>query len=541
MDTQFGKGPADGGNGAVESRPESWDNKKENVMKRLAIVALLLLPCGMVWADGDDEGLLFTPLKAEQSAQFPSGSGALNSVLGKEVQYVVPVVTWNPDYDYVSWQWATFPGYNFCCGDFDDDAYYFESFIWGKIDAVMRPRTKSGFPVELKHMRQLFISPRQDYTSAVPAGPPFTNTLRMGDVGRIVTAGRVEIFLTEEHVRKAFNIPKDQEINIDAVALHLDKAWSPDAQGIYLSLEKDHDIVVDSGAYLAQDGAILRIPRSRFTTITSTYDGVTFLVDDVAYYGCGELILNEAEVNSMLVASGFHGPKGNAVQQIGDLDGLTPHNGNGYFINEYTGTPVHHLWFSGRRMRGGGIVSTAGGGTIPVMNGVAMGNDQNAPPPPYPRTTGRAVGLVPGDVESLDGLSRVSSELPHFVLDSTTPEMPAIGTIRVEIGGADVMGVPSPLTYLGWSMGVNTPHGVDVGSSLVPLNGAYDECFPPLIFDPLCFIPAPIDPATGCYEWVYTVPAWLYSYLVGNNMLFQAYSFEGLPPYFVSAPMKIQF
>lgn len=485
----------------------------------LFLTAVLALPAGLF---GQQQGgLLYSCRFDEMSNQSTAGLAAINEVRDDEVQYVWP----EPGAAIRSKQFAPHLGYNMLVGDYDGDQIYHDPNLFGRIDALLRPRRKDGSTIsDPLSMRHLFFSPRDDVlTIHPPLAPPMSSNLLESDVGRILPGGRFELFLSEAHVRSAFGIPNTDEVNLDAVCLHLDPNWAPEHQGIYLSFENTRVITIATGVFTVLDGAILRIPEDQIIWTVSAYDGESLLVQNVTP-NSGQIILLEAEVDAMVLNSGVRDNAGNLCGTVVDVDGLTLPDAPGYFKSKHAPGPIHHLWFSGYRMTGAGILSTELGGSIPTLNGVPMGNAVGP-------TTGLQVGLVTPNVRSLDGLALTPDKLAHFVTDSPTPYPAAPGVIRVQIGG----GAAVPGTILFWGLGVNALGGVDMG---IPVAyAAFPEYFPHTYWN---FV---IIGADDCGEWAVNVPVGVYNYLVGitGNLRFQGFITIMVPPYWLSTPCKIQF
>lgn len=519
----------------------------------------------------EEGGLLFTCRKNEQSDQSFNHDpplAALDEVRRNEVQYVVPEVTVNPSFDFVSWQYITKLGFNMLVGartDLGHNEYVYDPDIFRRVDALLYPRRyeKNEERIDPIHLRQLFFSPQVGTT--IPSGdhpPALHNYIRPGDVARLIqehTYNEVlfEHFISREHIETAFNIDPNANVNVDAIALHYapyDPEWPMANQGVYLSFEGNTTIDIDGYPPMnVQDGAILRIPGDCIIYIPSDYDdppapygGPSVLVGAVTQAGCGQIILKEPEVDALVDHAEVRGNSGNLLNTIIDVDGLTlPQSAVGYFTSQWTPGPIHHLWFSGFRLTGAGILSTEGGGTIPGLNGVPMAN--NNPGPPV-STTGEQVGLEPPEVSSLNGLALTpGKDLPHLVTDSPTPVLTAAAShAYVQVGGGDLPTLPVPPTGF---IGLNFSDPViDLGSMYeslgmpwVRIPGTFPELFAPhsALLWPYLWGTIVIDPVDGCDEWDCDY-APVYPFLVGGALYAQVYLFSDTE-IALSSPLKIKF
>ena len=497
----------------------------------LILLVLLAFPAAGM-ADEIGKGMLYTTLSNEKSNQSSVPYDSINRVRDEEVQYVVPEST----LAFTSKQWATHMGYNFLVGDLDGDGSYYQTPIFGKIDALLHPRDANGDRVNTINMRQLFFSVPIELTSSVVAAAPFVNTLNPSSVGRIVPGGQFELFISHAQVGTAFGINPEEKHNLDAVMLHLTDQWDKKDQGIYLSFEETVTIDNFGISYTVHDGAVLRIPEGGITWGVSTYDGVSQLVAAVVPY-CGEIIMTESEMDAYVSKATVNDNGGTKVCFIGDLDGLTLPTVSGSFSSQYA-TKIHHFWFCGEDSNGGGaILSTEAFGSIPSLNGVSMANND----PGTGATTGEQVGLVtPNGVGSLNGLALSADDLPHFVLATGTPGPSGPGVIDVQIGGAPV--TPPGFVFFGWELGNSAIAGVDVGVAPPPAfairAGTFPEFFKPHKTVPPFLVRPKVD-ADNCASWSIDTTTF-YPLVAGLNLCFQA-AYVSSPDIWLSAPCKIQF
>jgi len=447
-------------------------------------------------------GLFYTTGTLEQSNQCPPG--ALADVRRNEIQWVEP----NATASFSSKAWLPRVSSNVVLGDHDGDGNFDERQQFGGIDALVHPRDKNGARVRIDKTR-LFFSPRSGEPTLF--GPAF----QPADIGRVLPGGFVERFLTAGQVHAAFGIPNNVAVDVDAAALHL----TPNGGSVYLSFEGAHAITVAGlGVVVVGDGAIVRIPPAAITWTLSPWDGAA-IVDTVVPLS-GQLVLAESQVDTRVANSGIRDAAGAAVTTIGDLDGLTLDPQGGTFQSPWINAPIPHLWFCGENLTGAGIVSTAGGGSIPALNGVPLGSPV--------ATDGKQVGLyTTPSVGSLDGLAVSRGGVSHLSLDTADTTIPGPGALRLEIGGA-----PLPPTLM-LDLGCNLPSCID------PFVAALADDFPALY--PLNF--GPIVPVVGgCGSFVLPVSPAMHLVLQGQTVEFQVWYFDpAAARLHISNPAKVTF
>lgn len=446
-------------------------------------------------------GLLFTTRAAETSKQCPALS-AINRVDSNEVQYVVPLA----GAPFTSKQFAPRVGYDVMVGDGDGDATYYEPALFRGIDALVTPMRTAG-PMR-PNARSQWFSP----VAATPcvAGGVFDPA----DLGRILPGGVLERFVSAATIRTAFGIPATVSLNVDAAAYHL-------PTGLYLSFEDTVTIMLAAGPFTVTDGAIVRIPSAAIAIGVSPYDGALRIAGAAA--GSGQVIAIEAMVDAWTAASGIDNAAAVGVAAIEDTDGLELDPLGGVFSSPFVGGAVPNVWVAGSALTGGGVISSRLGGTIPVMNGVPLGNALGA-------TSGAQVGLatVPS-VRSLNGLALTVRDLCHFTTETPTPRIVAPGPLTIEVGGVDA-GVGAAFLFI--APGAVGAGGVDAS---LPFPSV---CFPDLYVN--VFLAAVPIGADGCGSWSLPITAAQLAGLAGSRIRFQAWHPAG-GVHHLSTPLAVQF
>jgi hypothetical protein len=261
-------------------------------------------------------------------------------------------------------------------------------------------------------------------------------------------------------VQTAFGITVP--VDIDAIALSFD----PQLGGVFLSLELDHSTYLGP----VSDGDVLWIPAAAITWGTGTDGCVT--VQSITP-NSGQVQFTEAAVDAMCANSRVASCSGSPVNSIGDVNGLT------------WNAQAAALWFCGEYTTGCSVLSTAGGGTIAVLNGRGIGRQL-----PTASNNGD-VGLLHVCGISLNALSLVENDLSSFVTDVLTPSGP--GSVTIEAGGA-----PGPVWFLlDLLPDVPGPYAADPSTSWT--NPCHPRLYP--------FLTAVRTPSTGCATFTGTIPA----------------------------------
>ncbi|MFG0317636.1 MAG: hypothetical protein ACF8XB_10200 [Planctomycetota bacterium JB042] len=378
-------------------------------------------------------------------------------------------------------------------GDGDGDGFHADFPSPPRIDALhLHPQSEDA-----PSLRDLFLSTGADVPCAGGGG------LGRGDVARIAPGAQAEALLAEGDIRLALGIPETVP-TVDVDAFTRDEAGT-----VYLSFEEGMPVL--GGAEWLDDGGVAAIPAAAIT-----WSG-TGLVLSVAA-DSGVVVLSEAAVDARCANAAIANHAGNLVTGIGDVDGLEIDPGGGTFTEAGT---FPNLVLCGESLTGGGVVSTAAGGSIAVIGGVPMGT-----PFEWGATAGAHVGLAEGFASSLDGLL-IDEPIARFVLDSKTPSLPEPGTLHFAAGGA------APGLYVTWLVtifGDDTPGAFQ--PSLAFPNGGFPEWF--LSTDSIAGIVADADGvAEGYVPYAGGVPAGKVLVLQGVTLIDDAPA--------LSAPITLQF
>ncbi len=465
------------------------------------VVPSVLSTLTMLSALSAQGGLLFTTRAVETSAQC-AAAPALDRVDANEIQYVVPL----GGVPFTSKAFAPRVAYDVMVGDGDLDATYDEPGLFRGTDALVPPVRTAGA------MRP---NARSMWFSVIAATPCLVGgVFDPADIGRILPGGALERFVSAATIRAAFGIPATVSLNVDAAAYHL-------PTGLYLSFEDTVTIMLPTGPMTITDGAIVRIPSAALALGVSPYDGALRLTGAIA--GSGQLIADEAMVDSWVVASGIDNAAAVGVSAIVDTDGLELDPAGGVFSSPFVGAAVPNVWVAGQALTGGGVITSRLGGSIAVLNGVPLGNAAGA-------TTGAQVGLVTvPSVQSLNGLALTVRDLCHFTTETPTARIVAPGPLTVEVGGVEP-GVGAAFLFL--APGVVGAGGVDAS---LPFPSV---CFPDLYVN--MFLAAVPIGADGCGSWTMPINAALLAGLAGGRIRFQAWYFNG-GSHHLSTPLAVQF
>jgi hypothetical protein len=392
-------------------------------VKSLVATALVALS----GAAAAQSAVLYTTRSTSATNQWVT-VGALDSVSPEEVQLNVPVAgVLTP-----SLAFATQQSWCETIGDHDGDGAYWESPLFGAIDAIVPARMPNGALLP-PSARQLFVSPANDL-----AHVGLGWTFHRGDLGRILPGGQLELMISETLIKVAYGIPAANRVNVDAATLSFD----PVVGGLYLSFEADETVDFGAGPFTLRDGAITRIPLNMMGIGASPYDLATLVFGVAPMSAVG--VFSEAQVDAMVAASNVADDAGAAVATIGDTDGIAFDAGGA-------------LLFTGENLRGGAILTPAGGGSIAVINGRSMGRVVPNP------NDGQHVGLLP-TATSLGALAVVPAATWSLTTDSLTGACAGC-VAQFEVGGApaggpawllvnvapDVVGPADPsASFFGW-------------------------------------------------------------------------------------------
>ncbi len=249
-------------------------------------------------------------------------------------------------------------------GDDDNDGNWVDSSTaapGNDTDAIMVKRFLGATATPT--VRDVCISKEDNYSTSISALD--------GDVIYHPTQGTVAKFVTEAQIATATGA---SSIDVDAIC--------QDFNGdLYISFDVNESMTGGTG----DDSGIIRIPAAAIT-----YDPVTGDVVSTTG-GLAEILSDEPFLRGTIDASGIRSNAGATphVASSIDLQGLDIDPTGGTWTSPLTGGTYPNLllsWESGAS-GDGGIVSTASGGAIPNVNGVAMGSPV--------ATTGTHLGLAP--------------------------------------------------------------------------------------------------------------------------------------------------
>ena len=453
-------------------------------MNRSTLAALLLAAAAPA-ASAQLQELSFTTLGNESTLSGSSGT-VLATVTPEDVAVVIPQAGASAEL------FVNHLNLNTLTGDGDGDAFYHEPIHAGAIDAL-----QICAPTPFPHTpRDLFFSTK--------IGLPFAGGggIQPSMVGTPAIGATPNIMITESQIRTALGItPNVLFIDVDAIAVD-------DLGTIFLSFEEDMPIFL--GTQMLFDGGVAAIPAS---TVTWSGCNVTAVTPN-----SGVIAFNENFANFMTVNANIADNAGNFIQVIFDLDGLEIDPNGGTFTTG--GGTFPNLIFSGEYYTGGGILSTAGFGSVATINGVPMASN-------FPGITdGTQVGLDPTGVGSLDGLA-LRRPTCRFIMDSDTPEMLTAGPLNLCAGGAD----PGQLVYF-----YATIYGASGPGNFQPSILAANPCFPEWFLWNTYLFAIPADGlgiADVTLPYGGGVPA-------GNTVVFQSLTNKTIG-WSLSAPITLQF
>jgi hypothetical protein len=345
--------------------------------------------------------------------------------------------------------WAAF------FGDEDGDSNFTES-IAGNLDALHLPPGSPNPP----SIFDLYVSFSDDCGPLGATGGVF---IRDGDVFRILPGGGVLHFITETQIQLAMNTSADLDVNGFTVnPLNGDLFWTmTTTQAV-------------NGTSL-EDGGLVRLPASGYVAAS---DGRVLSVTP----GSAQIALHEVHLNVFYFVAG--------LGAVGDLDGVAIAPTGGTFTGP-GGITLPNFWFvADNPPMGPAIVSTVGGGTIPLINGVSM-------------IGGPAFGLGATDYQGGNNSTITALAWAPFSL-ATRPRSltmfdPALvtpGPLTIGYGG----GVPGPNLYLFANFAISSPAGASTPRTTAGLGfplavpGGFPELYVDDFYDPLFSFTAMLPP-----------------------------------------------
>lgn len=291
--------------------------------------------------------------------------------------------------------------------------------------------------------RDLCISKEDNYST--------TNGFLDGDVYYHPSQGVVRTFITEAQVAA---VTGATSVDVDAIC--------QDTNGdLYLSFDLDET----TSAGPAENSSIVRVPAAAIT-----YDANGDVSGVVG--GLVEVLNTENDLDTFILNSGLRSNgAGVPFNSTNDISGLEIDPNGGTWVSPVNGLTYPNLlltWDSGSS-NDGGIISTAGGGSIAVINGVPMGSPV--------ATTGQHLGLLPQSTGQSDAFALAL--LDNFEFPITLENYPEsqltgsdFGFSRQEVSGATPF---SPVAFV-LSIGPSGP-GTALNSIAFPgiVNGEFYE------------------------------------------------------------------
>lgn len=366
-------------------------------------------------------------------------------------------------------------------GDADNDGLYVDSGTGapgGAVDALMIKRW-IGAPSAPIAPRSLYFSKESDQD----VGSLFQD----GDVFTFLAQGSVAMFVSEAQLQVGMGTTDN--FDVDAIC-------QTETGDILFSVSDfSVNLTGASGAFNATDGDLLY-----FAAADVTYDiagNVTALTADSV-----QRVAAELDLVALIAASGMRTSVGtNPVSSI-DLSALDLDPAGGTWSSPQGGVSLPNLLFAWEGFTNdGALISTAGGGTLGVVNGVTMGSTQ--------ATTGAQIGLLP-DATGLDGLSAMAliANQRESLLVETWPTNLITGTTTLyteqQVSGASSGG----LVALFYDLGPQSPGG---NMSAVAVGGFLGAVYGSQLSFPLLSIG--VADADGLARFPATLP----SHLVGSG------------------------
>lgn len=246
---------------------------------------------------------------------------------------------------------------NALLGDEDLDLDFFES-PFDEIDALALPPqyvpTRWGSP----SLYDFVWSGQHDFGEAFPA------LISDGSLWRLRKApapGGPVVEVVLDHALLQVALGTTGSVDIDAVAFT--------AAGDLLLSFRDDELIHGDLVALG-DGAVVAFAAD---DIDWNADGtIADLGDDTV-----QIVLAELDVDALVVAAGLLDDLGAPVVAIGDLQALDVDPAGGTFLGNDGVTAWPHLLFAGSS-NGPRVLTTAGGGSIATLNGVALGDEASA-------------------------------------------------------------------------------------------------------------------------------------------------------------------
>jgi hypothetical protein len=319
-------------------------------------------------------------------------------------------------------------------GDLDNDGQYVEASTDGPggsalIDEIF---VKAGTVGP--------VTPRDVYFSLSAASATFG--VLASDVVRYAAQGVRDVFLTEAQL----------EVATGGTTLNLDALCQTLTGDLFCSFSLSEALHFGTAA----DGDLLYVPASAIT-----YDGNGNVAAITA--NAAVRVATESQMLAMVTNSGFRQSNGTAAGTVFNLSGLELDPSGGTWVSPVDSLNYPNLLFCWRdSSNDGAVLSTAGGGTIAVINGVAMGSTV--------ATTGAQLGWLPGTAGTAgpNGLALIPVQGAQFTLQNYPRNLHTQGDGQTFVQLQTSGGVPNGFTVLAWSVESNVPGGAFPSLPAVP-------------------------------------------------------------------------
>lgn len=349
------------------------------------LILALALPIGATYARAQDTLLFVTD--ATLSALGPTGAlfsaGSLND---DEVGMVTPGAGSYSASAFlsISSQWAFI-------GDIDTDGDFFESSSGPGLgtNAILINRLQPA-PAQ--------YGPRDVYVSKESTTGFDSANFADGDVFRFTSQGVIEFFVRESELVSAIGQGGSGNVDLDAICMDF-------AANLYLSFNSTETV----GGTSALDGALIYIDASNITYDAS--GNIASIAPNTAV-----IAASEADIAAMIVNSGVRDGQATVPPTTSsdvELSALEFDFGGGQWTApQVPSLTLPNLIFSWDDTETeGAILSTAGGGSIAVINGIPMGSTD--------ATIATHLGLRPSSstADGVMGLGVIPQRLPVLALE----------------------------------------------------------------------------------------------------------------------------
>jgi len=380
-------------------------------------------------------------------------------------------------------------------GDADNDGRYADSSTsgpGGDTDVVFVKRGTQGR-----------LSARDVYFSKA-SETDFGSVVKDGDVFRYVGAGKIEKFLSEDQLGIAIGGSSTTDTDIDALA-----QWS---RGDLFFSFADTETVNNQSV---NDGALLYIP---FDAITYDASGNVSAIKA----GSAVLLATEAEMKTIVAASKVLTSVGGApaYTELSALE-IDPAGGTWNPPQDPKLSLPNLLFAWNGYSNDGAVLSTRGGGTIAMINGVPLGSTV--------ATTGTQIGMLPDStgLGGVNGLAVVDEQAERPAVEVwanyLVTSLPAWR--RVEFSG----GTPSSAVVVLLTLGPSAAGGAAPMTALSPFGNLYGDLSSLLLLGA-----APTNSQGLAHrDFLFVSPA-----LKGTNLIFQSFDLGKLE---LSEPTTLQF